>query len=90
VLAGRVGMETASAGGSGSRIASVPEAMIGDLREGCLSARLLVRISGLDNGGDSRDRLCMAANSPVNCIIHYFSEDQLGRSYYNRVHRLVR
>jgi len=78
-------MATASAGGSGSCIASVPKAVIGDLREGCLSARLLVMISGLDIGGDSRDRLCMAANSPVNGILHHFSKDELGRSCFSHL-----
>lgn len=87
MLAGRVGMATASAGGSGSRIASVPGARVGDLS---LSAKLLVRISGLDIGGDSRDRLCMVANSPVNDILHHFSKNELGRSCYSHFHRLVR
>lgn len=78
-------MATASAGGSGSCTASVPEAMIGDLREGCLSARPLVMVSGLDTGGDARDRVCMAANSPVDGIFHHFSKGELGRSCFSHL-----
>lgn len=78
-------MATASAGASGSRIASVPKAVIGDLREGCLSASLQVMISGLDTGGDSRDRLCMAANSPVSSIFHHLSKDELGRPCFSHL-----